>query len=79
MLRFQFEFSCPKCRSRFYGSTSAGSDMKGHCHGEVMTGDGYLSRCSFTWPRSEDWKYFRLIAYPFASDAEYQEARDRYL
>jgi hypothetical protein len=30
----------------------------GNCHGHIPSGDGSSTSCRFTWPRSEDGKYF---------------------
>lgn len=59
------DFTCPECSSHYFGTSSeavhkgmtaaeslAGST--GHCHGYK----GPALPCTFTWPRSEDARYF---------------------
>jgi hypothetical protein len=57
------QFTCPRCGGCQFGTTS---DMKalndpnsgtGHCHGMLGTVQAPRT-CGFTWPRSDDAKYF---------------------
>jgi hypothetical protein len=43
------QFTCPQCGSHCYGSSGLNC-MQGNCHGP--------NGCRFTWPRTEDAKYF---------------------
>ena len=64
------EFYCPVCGGNYFGTSNAQDwDVaEGHCHGDV-------SACSFSWPRSDDWKYFRNDpSRPFSSKEEYEAA-----
>lgn len=80
-IEYDLVFDCPECGGRCFGtsgppSEGLGADFSewiGHCHGD--DGDS-SSGCGFTWPRKDDWKYFKLVGTQgFESDAEYQ-ARD---
>jgi hypothetical protein len=47
------EFTCPECGSHSYGSSGCIGPIEamiGHCHGD--------NGCKFSWPRSDDDKYF---------------------
>jgi len=54
------QFTCPKCEGHWWHTS--GLDLKnphttgtGHCDSEHY-------QCNFSWPRTEDEKYFRWIA-----------------
>lgn len=51
------EFTCPKCGSHYWGTTELKSGGTGNCHGTLNP----ITDCDFTWPRSEDNKYFGPI------------------
>lgn len=50
-------FVCPKCGGHYWGTSNCSDSTSptpiGHCH------DQYGIRCRFTWPRSDDFKYFK--------------------
>ena len=51
------EFRCPKCGSKYWGTTMFPGDIeRGFCHGSLG--------CHFSWPRSEDHKYFKPVTDP---------------
>ncbi len=56
---FVGHFICPNCGDTKFGSSEQpdGSLVR-HCHG-VLDGDE-AAPCSFTWPESDDHKYFHL-------------------
>ena len=56
-------FTCPECGSDRFGSAQGpgGGIWRGYCHGTVhgkKPGEAELN-CKFSWPRSEDAKYFK--------------------
>jgi hypothetical protein len=49
-------FQCPECNGQYWGTSNASSDNAvGHCH------DQFGQRCTFSWPRTDDDKYFKPI------------------
>ena len=60
----QKRFTCPRCGSHKFGTHVEGavrwdlSTSTGACHGYTQTKMGSLP-CGFTWPRTDDAKYFR--------------------
>jgi hypothetical protein len=66
------EFRCPKCGGGYFGTNYATEpNASGECRG---TDDGSRS-CDFTWPRSDDWRYFvRVTVESFTSREAYDEA-----
>ena len=60
------EFTCPECGSHEFGTSNCRApfeEMKGHCNG-VREADapGYAPRrCTFTWARKDDEKYFKVV------------------
>jgi predicted RNA-binding Zn-ribbon protein involved in translation (DUF1610 family) len=55
-------FVCPECGSSLYGTSNClapFSEWVGNCHGEKQLPDGRVSSCHFTWPRTDDSKYFK--------------------
>lgn len=55
------QFTCPQCGSHEFGSSDPGKpdEMRGHCHGTWTDAQGADRNCSFSWPRTEDSKYFK--------------------
>lgn len=61
------QFTCPSCGEHQWGTATEGETSTGHCHGYVVAtlgvfGDGVQPprrNCSFSWPRTEDAKYFK--------------------
>lgn len=62
------EFRCPQCGSRYFGTVNAHLDTGvRNCHNSRS--------CKFTWPVSDDWRYFvRVTVEPFANREEYEAA-----
>ena len=50
------QFTCPECGSHHFGTsncTSPSDKWVGHCHGYIGG-----QPCRFSWPRTDDSKYF---------------------
>jgi len=66
------DFSCPKCGSFMFGSSDCNKPvMQRHCHGNEEW------KCDFTFPSTDDWKYFvKSTTSKFESPEEYEQARE---
>lgn len=58
------QFTCPQCGSNQFGTYYPGHGTQGGigtCHGYigVSGASNEVEPCGFTWPRSEDAKYFK--------------------
>ncbi len=69
----ELKFSCPKCGSYMYGSSERPSGVwTRHCHGNER------HSCKFSFPESDDWKYFfKVTRVPFLSAEELEEYKRR--
>ena len=63
-------FICPCCRGGQFGSSlQDGEIVARHCH---------TTPCQFSWPESDDWKYFHnVIMHSYSSKADYDENKEK--
>lgn len=54
------EFTCPECGSHYWGTDGLKTEeLTGHCHGVI----NMVTDCDFSWPRSDDRKYFGPVRF----------------
>ncbi len=73
-----FQFKCPECGGRSFGSSIIGTNPDGPMHRSCKGNRNGTGRegCTFQWDNHEDWKYFHHKG-QFLAKAEYNAVMEK--